>query len=209
MYLQQSKHCIINQQSKHYNVSWINKQARGKDRLKRSSCNAQGKKWLIVLPVTRQLLGKGGGRGGMWEKKQRRSLVSFFNFPRKLAFLCVIPLKIGQYWQTAGKLYIGSGPKSSPSQFYAEIWFGLLCFEILMKKTGTVLCLLCGLKDFMVTLKSWYVCMYIFIPCNISPIWRWDNTKHFRKSFSIWTSDTPKVRCKAEQLHLKPAKIDW
>ena len=82
MYLQQSKHCIINQQSKHYNVSWINKQARGKDRLKRSSCNAQGKKWLIVLPVTRQLLGKEGGEGACGRKNRKENGI-FFLFPLK------------------------------------------------------------------------------------------------------------------------------
>ena len=61
------------------------------------------------------------------------------------------------------------------------IWFTL--FWNFDEKNRYGACFLCGLKDFMVTLKSWYVCMYIFIPSNISPIWRWDNTKHGRKSW--------------------------
>ena len=45
-----------------------------KEGLRSSSCNALGKKWLMVLPVTHQLF-QGAREGGMWggvQKKTRR-----------------------------------------------------------------------------------------------------------------------------------------
>ena len=41
----------------------LNQHGRRKEGLKSSSCNALGKKWLMVLPVTHQLLWEGGGGG--------------------------------------------------------------------------------------------------------------------------------------------------
>ena len=43
----------------------LNQHGRRKEGLKSSSCNALGKKWLMVLPVTHQLL---GGEGGEYKK---------------------------------------------------------------------------------------------------------------------------------------------
>ena len=97
----------------------------------------------------------------------------------------------------------------SPSQFYAEIWFGLLCFEILMKKTGTVLV-------FSVVLKiSWWHKRVDMSACIFS----------FRAIYLQFGDEiTPNIvanlreilfqldfSCKERkvQIHLKPAKIDW
>ena len=106
-----------------------------------------------MLPVTRQLLGKGGGRGGMWKKKQKRKWYLFFISPENWRFFLLFlrSVNIDRLRESYTYALAHSLHLVNFTQRYDLVW---LCFEILMKKTGTVFCFLCGLKDFMMTLKS-------------------------------------------------------
>ena len=75
----------------------------------------------------------------MWEKKQKRKWYLFFIFPENWRFFVLFLRSVNIDRLRESYKYALAQSLHSPSQFYAEIWFGLLCFEILMKKTGTVL----------------------------------------------------------------------
>ena len=92
-----------------------------------------------MLPVTRQLLGKEGGEGACGRKNRKENGIFFFISPENWRFFVLFLRSV-----TIDRLresYTLLGPKVfihlvNFMQRYDLVW---LCFEILMKKTGTVL----------------------------------------------------------------------